>query len=89
MDSSRICQLENLKLKFENPPQLMTGKSICAILRQNPTLVDFENFSNFKFSNEDRKSLTLIAKERNLKILEVFESIECLFTCDNGEHAYF
>ncbi len=84
-----ISQLENLKLKFENPPQRMTGKSICVILRRNSNLVEFENFSNFSFSNEDRKNLALIAKERNLKILEVFQSTECFFTCDNGEHEYF
>jgi hypothetical protein len=67
----------------------MTGKSVCAILRQNPELRDFQNFFSFKYSNEDRENLALIAKERNLKILKVFESKECFFTCDNGDHEYF
>lgn len=83
----RFQHLEQLEITFYDHPPTMTGKTIVAILRKSPKLVQFDNTFKFLVSEEDLRQLRDIAAERNLRLIYSFKAITMKqFSCFNGRH---
>lgn len=69
VDSSvnSLKKLRVLHLQFYDHPPSMTGKTVCAIVK-NSCLKEFKDLSDFKFTSADFEHLNTLARKQQLVI---------------------